>query len=138
MTLLLVAFLIAILLVGGLILFLVTRGSGSTELNVEKYRTEWLSIERQLIKDQEASYQMVILNADKLLDKALKQRGFKGETMGERMKSAKDTWSNANNIWTVHKLRNQIAHEHDVKVGYDMARRTLVVYKQALKDVGAI
>lgn len=138
MTLLLVAFLVAILLVGGLILFLVARGSGNTELNVERYRKEWLTLERQLVKGQESSYQMVIVNADKLLDRALKQRGFKGETMGERMKSAKDIWSNANNIWTVHKLRNQIVHEHSVKVGYDMARRTLAVYKQAMKDVGAI
>lgn len=138
MTPLLIAFLVAIILVGGLILFLVTRGTGSSELNVERYRTEWLKIERQLVKGQESTYQMVILNADKLLDQALKQRGFKGETMGERMKSAKDVWSNANNVWTVHKLRNQIAHEHDVKIGYDMSRRALSAFKQALKDVGAI
>jgi hypothetical protein len=138
MTLLLVAFLVAILLVGGMILFLVTRGSGSSELNKDCYRKDWLNIEQQLVKTQEASYQIVILNADKLLDKALKQRGYKGDTMGERMRSAKDIWSNANAVWTVHKLRNQIAHEHDVKVRYDTVRRSLAVYKQALKDVGAI
>lgn len=138
MSVLLVAFLVAILLVGGMILFLVMRRSGPSELNVERYRKDWLATERQLVKGQEASYQMVLLNADKLLDQALKQRGFKGETMGERMKAAGSTWSNANNIWTVHKLRNQIAHEHNVKVSYDMARRALAVYKRALKDLGAV
>jgi transposase len=58
--------------------------------------------------------------------------------MGERMKTIKDTWSNANNVWTAHKLRNQIAHETDVSVGYDDARRALSGFKQALKDLGAI
>lgn len=138
MTWLLVAFLVAIIIVGGMILFLVTRTSGSSELNKDRYRKEWLSTERQLMKGQEATYQLVILNADKLLDQALRQRGFKGETMGERMRSAHSLWTNTNNVWTVHKLRNQIAHEHNVKVSYDMARRAVAVYKQALKDVGAI
>lgn len=136
---LMVLFLVVIVLVGSGILFIVTHGRGSgKQLDVDRYRTSWLTIEQQLVKGEEASSHLVVLNADKLLDQALKQRGFKGETMGERMKTAKDTWSNANNVWNAHKLRNQIAHEPEVKVGYDIARRALSAYKQALKDVGAI
>lgn len=136
---LMTVFLLVIVLVGVGILFIITHSKGrSQQLDVDRYRTSWLTIERQLVKGEEASSHLVILNADKLLDQALKQRGFKGDTMGERMKSAKDTWTNANNVWTAHKLRNKIAHETDVKVGYDMARRALAAYKQGLKDVGAI
>ncbi|MES2875917.1 MAG: hypothetical protein V4678_00440 [Patescibacteria group bacterium] len=133
------AFLVVILLVGGGILFIITHSRGkSRQLDVDRYRTSWLTIEQQLIKGDEASSHLVVLNADKLLDQALKQSGLKGETMGERMKSARATWSNANNVWNAHKLRNRIAHETDVKVGYDTARRALAAYKQALKDLGAI
>lgn len=136
---LMMVFLLVIVLVGGGILFIITHSFGkSKQLDVDRYRTSWLTIEQQLVKGEEASCHLVILNADKLLDQALKQRGFKGETMGERMKTAKATWSNTNNIWTAHKLRNRIAHETDVKVGYDTARRALSAYKRALKDVGAI
>ncbi len=136
---LMIAFLIVILLVGGGILFIITHSMGkSKQLDVDRYRTSWLTIEQQLVKGEEASSHLVILNADKLLDQALKQRGFKGETMGERMKSAKAAWSNANNVWNAHKLRNRIAHETDVSIGYDNARRALSAYKQALKDMGAI
>ena len=136
---LMTVFLLVIVLVGVGILFIITHSKGrSQQLDVDRYRTSWLTIERQLVKGEEASSHLVILNADKLLDQALKQRGFKGDTMGERMKSAKDTWTNANNVWTAHKLRNKIAHETDVKVGYDMARRALAAYKKGLKDVGAI
>lgn len=139
MSWLLVAFLVAILLVGGMILFLVSHGRrGVSELNQEKYRKSWMTINHSMKKDEESSYHLAIMNADKLLDQALKQRGFKGDTMGERMRSAKDHWSNANNTWAAHKLRNQIAHEQNVKVSYTTARRALAAFKQSLKDLGAI
>lgn len=136
---LMIIFLIGIVLVGAVVLFLVTHGRKDGKvLDVERYRRSWMQIESQLVKDQESSYHLVILNADKLLDQALQQRGFKGDTMGGRMKSAQSTWTNANHVWFAHKLRNQIAHETDVRVGFDDARRALAAFKQALKDLKAI
>lgn len=133
----LVLFFVAVLLVAVTVFALISRARGNS-LNVERYRSDWLKIERSLIKDNEASYHLCILNADKLLDRALRESGFKGKTMGERMKSANKTWSNANLVWTAHKLRNQIAHETNVQIQYDTARRALGAFKQGLKDVEAI
>lgn len=136
---LMILFLAVIVLVGAGILFVMGHGrKNGSALDIDRYRTSWLAIERQLVKGEESSYHLALLNADKLLDQALRQRGFKGETMGERMKTARTTWSNANAVWSAHKLRNQIAHEADVKVNYDAARRSLSAFKQALKDLGAI
>ncbi len=106
-------------------------------LNQEEYRTKWLKIEGSLI-DDEASGHLAILNADKLLDSALKARGFAGQTMGERMKSARATFSNNNAVWAAHKLRNQIAHESDVSIKTKTVRYALQAFKKALKDVGAL
>lgn len=132
-------FLVVIVVVGAGILFIITHARGKDrQLDVDRYRTSWLTIEQQLVKGEEATCHLVVLNADKLLDQALKQRGFKGDTMGQRMVSARDKWSNANNVWNAHKLRNRIAHESDVTVGYDSARRALSAFKQGLKDLGAI
>lgn len=135
----LLAFFFGVLIVGILLIAVISLSErGSASLDVERYRSQWLAIEAQLKRDEVSSYHLTVLNADKLLDKALKERSFKGETMGERMKAAKEVWSNANAVWGAHKLRNQIAHEHDVRVSYDDARRALASFKQALKDVGAI
>lgn len=112
--------------------------SGTTVLDVDKYRSKWLAIEQSLSRDNEATYHMAILNGDKLLDQALRERGIKGQTMGDRMKFAKEMWSNRNAVWEAHKLRNQIAHESDIRVEYDQARRALAGFKQGLKDLGAI
>jgi hypothetical protein len=135
----LLAFMVGVLIVGVLLIIVITvTKKGTTQLDVEKYRMRWLAIEKQINKAEPSSYHLAVLNADKLLDQALKEKGVKGETMGERMKVAKDTWTNANSVWGAHKLRNQIAHESDVRVSYDDARRALAGFKQALKDVGAI
>jgi hypothetical protein len=135
----LLGFMIGVLVVGVLLIVVITlTKKGAVQLDVEKYRLRWLSIEKQLNKAEVSSFSLCVLNADKLLDQALKERGVKGETMGERMKTAKDTWSNANAVWGAHKLRNQVAHESEVHVSYDDARRALAGFKQALKDMGAI
>lgn len=132
-------FFAAILIVAVLLFAMITfTKKGAMQLDVDKYRVKWMAIEQQLQRDQETSYHLTVLNADKLLDLALKERGIRGETMGERMKNAKDTWKNANAVWSAHKLRNQIAHEENIQVGYDDVRRALAGFKQALKDIGAI
>lgn len=135
----LLGFLVGILVVGALLIAVVilTRKS-ALQLDVDKYRLKWMSIEKQLNKDDQSSCVLAVLNADKLLDQALRERGVKGQTMGERMKTVKDTWSNANAVWGAHKLRNQIAHESDHHLSYEDARRAIAGFKQALKDVGAI
>lgn len=135
----LLIFFVVILVFGGIVLwFVATRAQGSRTFNQDKYRSEWLAIEHKLVKGNEPTYHLAILYADKLLDRALKEAGYKGQTMGDRMRSAKDIWSSANHVWTAHKLRNQVAHETDVKVNYETVQRAMIAYKQALKDVGAI
>lgn len=133
----LLAFFAAILIVAGLVLVMMV-AKGGKQLNQERYRSKWLAIERSLTRDKPESYQLSVLNADKLLDQAMKEAGYKGSTMGERLKSASPRLSNKNAVWSAHKLRNQIAHESDVAVSYDAARRALASFKQALKELGAI
>lgn len=135
-----ILFFAAIIIFGGILFAVIelTKRGGKKQLDVERYRVKWLAIEQQLKKDEPSSRHMVVMNADKLLDHALKERGAKGETMGERMKSSAQLFSNRNTVWEAHKLRNQIAHEADVEVTHDAARVALRSFRQALKDVGAI
>lgn len=129
----------AILIFGGLLFIFIslTKNSPRT-LDVERYRSKWLGIETRLKRGEENSYTVCILEADKLLDQALRDRGLAGKTMAERMKQCQGKWTNGNGVWAAHKLRNRIAHEQDVQVDYDRARQALVAYKQGLKDMGAI
>ena len=131
--------LVAVLLAAivGVVYLMVTSKHGS-QLNVQRYQTKWLEIENSVTRDNAASWQLAIMNADKLLDQALRERRFRGQTMGERMKSAGKTWKNANQVWGAHKIRNQLAHEVNANVTYDITLRSLSAFKQGLKDLGAI
>lgn len=129
----------AIFIVAALIFGIIgmVRKSGG-HLNIEKYRSKWLAVEQSLVRNKIETVPLAIINADKLVDQALRERGIGGATMGERMKTAQATWTRGDALWDAHKLRNKLVHETDASVSYDQARRALAGYKRALKDLGAI
>lgn len=127
---------VVIIGIGLLIVMSLTRRGGRV-LNQEKYRSEWLRIS-QSVTDSPDSWQFAVLSADKLLDTAMRERGVPGDTMGERLKAAKNRFSNINRVWEVHKLRNRIAHEHNVKLSKRQAGEALKVFKKALQELGAL
>lgn len=106
-------------------------------LNQEKYQCDWLAIEQSLTSDS-GTWQLAVLNADKLLDRALKERGFKGNTTGERMTAASRTFMKREAVWAAHKLRNRLAHEENVRLNPKVTKQALASFKYALKDLGAL
>lgn len=76
-----------------------------------------------------------IMDADKLLDYALKAKGYQG-SLGEKMKKAGGLFSDRNGVWTAHKLRNRVAHEM-VELKEGEVKSALRSFKRALKDLGA-
>jgi hypothetical protein len=126
---------LAVVVVAGLVL-LVGLGQFSRRrsgLDSKYYRDKWAKIE-QVQKMGEAGWQVAIIQADKLLDQALKQRGFTGETMGDRLKSSHA----GDKVWAAHKIRNRVAHETDVRLNSVMVGQALRGFKQGLKNVGAL
>ncbi|MBQ6486306.1 hypothetical protein IJI76_01070 [Candidatus Saccharibacteria bacterium] len=135
-----VVLLVVSILIIGILVFIAISVTGSKpyEFDKEEYQTDFLSIENGLTRDNEMSFNVSVIEADKLLDKALMEMGLPGKTMGERMKSASNRFSSNNSIWYAHKMRNQIAHERNFKIDYNKAKHALAAYRQALKDLGAI
>lgn len=132
--LIIAAFIIAI----AVFVFVYLTGRHGHKFDQEEYQTKFLKIENSLHKDQPNSYSLAILNADKLLDHAMIEAGFRGSTMGDRLKKSGSSFSNINAVWRAHKLRNSIAHEPDFELSYRSALGAMNAYKQALKDLGAI
>ena len=134
-----VTFILAVLIIAILIFIaIMLTGKRGYHFDKEAYQLRFLEIENKLRQDNSASYTVSIINADKLLDKAMIEMGVPGKTMGDRLKRAGGRFSNLNAVWRAHKLRNAIAHESDFEISYKQAYNALAVYKQALKDIGAI
>lgn len=133
------AFIFAILIVAVLVFVaILLTGRRTHHFNVEQYQTRMLAIENKLQKNNPATYAMAIINGDKLLDKAMVEMGVAGKTMGERLKKIPSKFTDINGVWRAHKLRNALAHEPDFEVSWRQASNALTIYKQALKDLGAL
>ena len=135
-----IAFLVAVLIVGILIFLAISMTKKRSHVfDKENYQVDLMRIERSLQQGNEATYSIVIIEGDKLLDKALCEMGVQGRTMGDRLKRVrKEKLTQLNSVWHAHKLRNQIAHESDFHPEYRQAEHALATYRQALKDLGAI
>jgi hypothetical protein len=120
---------VAILVAGKLL----HRKSG---LNQDEFMRRWKDIQT-LIGSPEGS-KMAIVEADNLVDEAMKQLRISGKTMGERLVTARKMFSDNDSIWMAHKLRNRIVHESDIKVQPRQLKDAIIGFRKALKDLGAL
>lgn len=79
-----------------------------------------------------------INEADKLLDHVMKQLGYPGERMGDRLKLAGPRLTDRNAVWRAHKLRNALAHEINFDLVPSQAKEALRDFEQGLKDLGGL
>lgn len=103
----------------------------------EFFINRWDTIQKTF-QNTQGKWMEVIIEADKLVDEALKQRGYAGKTMGERMVSANRIFKDPDMVWNAHKFRNRIVHETDVKVKKSHVSYALRGYRKALKDLEVI
>jgi hypothetical protein len=116
--------------------FRVLRRRRPAKLNQEYYAQRWQTLQT-LLKDK-VSWPLAIIDADKLLDDALRKRHYKGKTMGERLVSAQHDIKNNDDVWFGHKLRNTLVHETNVKLKERDVKEALLGIRAALKDLGAL
>ena len=133
-----IVFLVAVLIVGIFIFIAIGLNKGHTyNFDKQAYQAAILNIEHSIRRDS-PDFSAAVIKGDKLLDKAMCELGIRGNTMGERLKTADKRFSKINQVWNAHKMRNAIAHEVDFEITYQQATHAIEVYKQALKDLGAI
>ena len=78
------------------------------------------------------------MQADNVLNDALRYAGIRGSTLGDRLKNIKrGQIPNLEDVWAAHKLRNDIAHGTNFPLKRDTAERALEAYETALKNLGA-
>ncbi len=106
------------------------------KLKTAGFVKRWREIQT-MCKD-ETKWSRAIVEADELLDKALKRKRIKGSSMGERLVSAQKLFGNNDLVWFGHKLRKKIETTPDTKISKDDAKNALLGIGQALKDLGAL
>ena len=76
---------------------------------------------------------------DKLIDETLKNAGFPGDTLGERlMGMERGQLATLDGLWEAHKIRNKIAHDSNYFMRYAEAKKAVELYEKTLNELGAI
>jgi hypothetical protein len=83
-------------------------------------------------------WKLAIIEADVILDDILKQQGYVGNSLGERLKSISPNQLNSlNDAWEAHKVRNRIAHEGaDFVLTKRVAEETVTRYRKVFSEFG--
>ena len=106
------------------------------KLNKVRYSKKWTKLQ-QLLPNKD-TWPLAIIDADKLLDEALRKRRFKGKSTGERLVAAQHSLTDNDSVWFGHKLRNKLDHEQDIKLRKNDVKNALSGIRQALRDLKAL
>ena len=127
---------LAVLVLALIILIAVKLRKRPKKLDQTNFKTKWDAVQSMLPDNK--MWPLAVIDADKLLDEALKARRFKGKTMGERLVSAQRDITSNDSVWFAHKLRNKLVHDQEVKLRKSDVKDALLGIRGALKDIGAL
>ena len=131
-------FLAAVILFGLAVLVVVGRAAKrrAPSLKRDYFHKQWMELLAR-VKTPEGMV-LAIIDADKLLDEALRKCHYRGKTTGERLVAAQRILTDNDAVWYAHKLRNRLVHESNQTIGKREAQSALSGFKQALRDLGAL
>ena len=117
----------------------VTENPTISKVHKENLIKGWQAVLDKMEKGDEADYKLAVIEADKVFDNLLKNIGYQGEDMGERLKQITSAQlANINELWQAHKIRNQLVHEENFQLKEHEAKRVIEIYKKALDELEAI
>ncbi|MCA9366800.1 hypothetical protein KC887_00870 [Candidatus Kaiserbacteria bacterium] len=95
-------------------------------------------VQQHIQSENPNDWKLAIIEADIILDDTLKEKGFAGSSLGERLRSISPTQLvSLNDAWEAHKIRNRIAHEgSDFVLTERLARETINQYLRVFEELG--
>lgn len=106
------------------------------EEHVSPVKKQWAHIMQLANGEEEHGWRVAILEADIMLGNLLESLGYKGETMGDKMKVVNRSQFNTIDLaWEAHRMRNRIAHEGSgMTLGRREVQQTITQYHDVFKE----
>lgn len=108
---------------------------GSERDQVTKH---WKEVEGLIARGDVMSLRLGLIQADAVLDLALKAKAFPGTTTGERLKFASRKYRELRKTFWARSLRNRLVHEAGSETSTGELRRAIGELKRALVVMGAL
>jgi hypothetical protein len=102
-----------------------------------KEHPKFAVIQGYMSSTSEALWRIGIMEADNLLLETLRDKGYRGDGLGEMLKTA--SFKTIDLAWDAHKIRNRIAHEgSDFELTEREAKRGFMLYESVLRELKVI
>jgi len=112
------------------------KGTGIKSTSKGKTQRAWNKIQKRLATMQEAEYKMAVIEAEKIFDNILLMIGYKGNTLGDRLKTMrKEQLQCIEEIWSAHKIRNRIVHNPDEKISLSEAQEAVKKFEMGVEEL---
>ena len=96
----------------------------------------WQHVLIHVESQNQNDWKQAILDADIILDEILTKMGYRGESVGEKLKRVEPAdFKSLNEAWEAHKIRNRVAHDgSEFKLGQYEAKQTINLYKKVFEE----
>ncbi len=95
----------------------------------------WENVIRHIESPNQNDWKQAILEADIILDDILTSMGYRGESIGEKLKRVEPgDFHSLDEAWEGHKVRNQIAHEPGFTITQHDALATVNLYRKVFEE----
>ena len=95
-------------------------------------------LNKHIISENPNDWKLAIIEADIMLDEILKEKGYVGASLGERLRSINPAQlQSLDDAWQAHKVRNQVAHGGaDFVLTHRLSEETIKQYRRVFAELG--
>ena len=136
MSLVIVVIAVIVLLGGGVLVRQIQAKRSSVVPVKESYNAQWKAL--QIHCGKRKTWPKALQEADALLENVLKNKKYKGKTVGERLVAAQHELTDNEAVWFAHKTSKEIVGTDVRKLKKQDIIDSLQGFRQALKDLGAL
>ena len=113
--------------------------AGMGNVGRRRHLRAWHKIVKRLRLTDPAEWKLAVLEADKILDEAVKDSGYRGDTVDARLKQVDaSVLPSVAKVLAAHEVSNKIYSDLEFQINRETIIETLKVYKQAFRELSLL
>jgi len=110
--------------------------TGALTLRTAVFRDRWQEVVKRLALQTPDAMRLSVIEADALVDSILKDLGFEGGHMADRLsKITPESLACIDRLWHAHRLRNELVKTPDFSISESDAQKAIGDYEAFLKEI---